>query len=130
MPSNQRIYVDLDLNFIANPITGDISKNVGNQAVIGAVQNLLLTNHHERPFNPDIGANITKLLFENLTTLTSAALTKEITNTIQNFEPRVTLTSVTVTANYDQNGFDVLLTFFINNNSNPISVSMFLERIQ
>jgi len=129
MPNNIRRYVDLDLNFAANPFGGDVSMNVGDQAVIGSVLNLLLTNHYERPFHPEIGANITKLLFENITSLTANALQREITNTIENYEPRVLLSVVTVTANPDQNGFDVALEFFINNNANPISIALFLERI-
>ncbi len=124
-----RQYTDLDINMVANPITGDISKNVGTQAVIGSIRNLLLTNHYERPFHPDIGANITKLLFQNLTSLTANALQKEIRNTIQNYEPRVTISALTVTANPDSNGFDVEMDFFINNNASPISIALFLERI-
>lgn len=124
-----RIYTDLDLNFVANPITGDVSKNVGTQAIIGSVRNLLLTNHYERPFHPDIGANITKLLFENITSLTANALQREITNTIGNYEPRVTITSLTVTTNPDQNGYDVEMDFYINNSASPVSIALFLERI-
>lgn len=124
-----RKYIDLDLNFVANPITGDISKNIETQAVIGSVRNLLLTNHYERPFHPDIGANITKLLFENATSLTANALQKEIKNVITNYEPRVTITNLIVTMSLDQNGFDVEMDFFINNNSSPVSIALFLERI-
>lgn len=124
-----RVWIDLDINMIVNPITGDISKNVGTQAVIGSIRNLLLTNHYERPFHPDIGANITKLLFENLTSLTASALQREIRNTIQNYEPRVKISTLTVTVNPDTNGFDVEMDFFINNNASPVSIALFLERI-
>lgn len=124
-----RKYSDLDLHFIPNPVSGDISRNIETQAVIGSVRNLLLTNHYERPFHPDIGANITKLLFENATSLTANALQKEIRNVITNYEPRVTITNLIVTMNLDQNGFDVEMDFFINNNSSPVSITLFLERI-
>lgn len=125
-----RTYSDLDLNFQSNPITGDVSKNTGNLAVINALRYLLLTNHFDVPFSPSIGANITRLLFENADEFTAAALQKEITNTINNYEPRVSLTSVAVQANIQQNGFNVALTFFINNQVAPVTINMFLQRIQ
>ncbi len=122
-------YVDLDLNFIPNPVTGDISKNVGNKAVINAVQNLVLTNFYERPFHPDIGSNCYKLLFEPMTSTTANAIQREIGNVIKNYEPRVTVNTITVTADYDNNGFNVEIEFYINNSTVPVAVAFFLERI-
>lgn len=125
-----RTFVDLDLNFQANPITGDVSKNVGNLAVINALRYLLQTNHYETPFMPSVGANITKLLFENADELTAQALQKEITNTITNYEKRVSISSISVIADYALNGFQVELTIFILNSLNPVTVNLFLKRIQ
>lgn len=124
-----RTYSDLDLNFQANPITGDVSKNVGNLAVINALRYLLLTNHYEMHFNPSIGGNITKLLFEPANEFTAAALQREIINIITNYEKRVSISSVGVNPNIMTNGFDVNLTFFINNQVAPVSINMFLKRI-
>lgn len=124
-----RQFSDLDLNFNANPITGDCTINTGNLAVINAVRYLLQTNHYEVPFIPDQGANITKLLFEPATILTAAALKKEITNSINNYEPRVSIDSLTVTPVPIQNLFQVQLTVFILNSASPVNISMFLQRI-
>lgn len=124
-----RTFVDLDLNFNSNPITGDVTKNVGDLAVINALKYLLQTNHYETPFDPSIGANITKLLFENADALTAQALQKEITNTITNYEKRISIQSITVIADPNNNGFQVGLVVFILNNVNPTTVSLFLQRI-
>lgn len=129
MALNGRVYKDLDLNFIINPVTGDISKNVGDKAVIGSVSNILQTNHFERLFHPEKGANITKLLFEPLLPLTAQALQKEIKSTINNEEPRVTVYYISVTVNDQENGYNIVLEFFIDNNPAPVAISTFLERI-
>ena len=57
-----RQYSDLDLNFTIHPVKKDINRNLGERAVINSVKNLILTNHYERPFQPNIGSNIRKLL--------------------------------------------------------------------
>lgn len=124
-----RTYIDLDLNFIPNPITGDISKNVGDKAVIGSVTNILQTNHYERPFHPEKGANITKLLFEPLGALSANALKKEIENTIKNEETRVTIYYISVTVNTEENGYNIVLEFFIDNNPAPVAITTFLEKL-
>jgi phage baseplate assembly protein W len=104
-----RKYSDLDLNFTIHPIKKDINKHVEEMAVINALKNLILTNHYERPFQPDLGSNVRRLLFENLDVVTAAALEQEIFQTIKNYEPRVELIDVIVSPNYDQNEFNVTI---------------------
>ena len=125
-----RNFVDLDLNFLSNPISGDVSKNTGNLAVINALRYLLQTNHYETPFNPSIAANITRLLFENADDTTAQALRNEIQNVIQNYEKRAQVQNITVIADLNNNGFQVDLTCFILNSINPITINLFLRRIQ
>lgn len=129
MPIKARQYRDLNLAFTINPITGDISRNVGDAAVIGSVSNILQTNHFERLFHPEKGANITKLLFEPLGSLSANALQKEIENTITNEEPRITIYFLSVTVNSNEDGYDILLEFFVDNNPNPVAIKSFLERL-
>jgi hypothetical protein len=123
-----RNYSDLDLNFTIHPIRKDVNKHVGEMAVINALKNLLLTNHYEKPFMPEYGSNVRKLLFENLDIITAAALEKEITQTIQNFEPRVEVINLSVTPKFDENSFQVELLFNILNRTEPVSISFLLER--
>ena len=61
---SSRVYKDLNLNFTANPITGDVATVTDVNAVKRSVRNLLLTNHYDKPFHPEIGSNVTSLLFE------------------------------------------------------------------
>jgi phage baseplate assembly protein W len=125
-----RQYSDLDLNFTIHPVKKDINRNIGEMAVINSVKNLILTNHYERPFQPNIGSNVRRLLFESLDNITATSIESEIRQTILNYEPRVNLSKLNVVADYDNNGFKVLMEFFIANRTTPITINFFLERIR
>ena len=130
MATLTNIYADLDLTFAAQPVTGDVSLVLDGRAVINSVRNLLLTNFYERPWQTNLGSNLTGLLFEPVSSITQNIIAKEIENTIKNFEPRVTLNFVNVTANYDETGYNVTLNFYIGNYTEPTQVTLFLERIR
>ena len=125
-----RTFKDLDLNFNIHPVKKDINTHSNEYAIINSVKNLVLTNHYERPFQPEIGSNIRKLLFENLDSVTAARIEREIQETIDNFEPRVRTSRVTAIAAPDENGYKLELEFFVINNSSPITINFFLERIR
>jgi len=125
-----RDFKDLDLNFNIHPIRKDISKSIGPMAVVNSIKNLILTNHYERPFQPDIGSNVRRLLFENLDNITATTIKDEIERTILNYEPRATVKTINVTADYENNGFKVYLEFFIVNQTAPIIINFLLERIR
>lgn len=123
-------YSDLDLNFLANPTTGDVIKKIGAEAVKRSVRNLILTNFYDRPFQHYIGSNVNKLLFENISPLTTINLKDAIVEVIKNFEPRVKLTNVTVQDDIDRNGYNVQLNYIILNKEEPVITSLFLERLR
>lgn len=128
MARNTRTYTDLDLNFIASPSTGDIAKRYDENAIKQSVKNLILTNHYERLFHPEIGSQVSSLLFEPADPMLKAMLEQAITNTINNHEPRVRLISVEVNMNPDNNAVYVSITFRILNTEQPITVNMILQR--
>ena len=128
--NSTRSFKDLDLNFTIHPIRKDINTHKNEYAIINSVKNLVLTNHYERPFQPENGSNIRRLLFENVDTVTAAQIEREITETVENFESRVQVSKVTAAADPDNNGYKVTLEFFVINNANPITINFFLERIR
>jgi phage baseplate assembly protein W len=125
-----RNFIDLDLNFMIHPIRKDINTHKAEYAVINSVKNLILTNHFERPFQPEVGSNIRRLLFENVDVILAAQLEREIEETINNFEPRVQVSSIIATPAVDENGYKVIMEFFVINNPDPIKINFFLERIR
>ena len=127
---SERTYRDLDLSFNIHPVKKDISKHLNEYAVINSVKNLISTNFFERPFRPQIGSGLRSLLFENVDPIISAQIERAIQETITNYEPRVEISDVFVTAYPDENRYNVTMTFFIINNPNPITIDFFLERIR
>jgi phage baseplate assembly protein W len=125
-----REFKDLDLNFNIHPVRKDINKHVGNMAVINSIKNLVSLNEGEKFFNPDIGGNIRRLLFENIDEITARNIEKEIQFIIANYEPRVIqpIDQVLVTPNFDQNSFNVRIQFRIQNVSDPLIVSFQLSQ--
>lgn len=131
MPQNiyQR-YSDLNLSFIANPVKKDIGILYDFDAVKASVMNLVLTKHYERPFHSEIGCNVTAMLFENITSITALSIQRSITDVIQNFEPRAKLQSVVVTENYNEDGYNVNITFYVLNITQVQNISFFLQRLR
>ena len=125
-----RTFKDLDLNFTSHPVRKDVNKYTNEYAVINSVKNLILTNHYERPFRPEIGSNIRRMLFENVDTVMAAQIEREIEETIVNFEPRVRVSKVIAVPAPDENKYNIELQFFIINSPEPITIKFFLERIR
>jgi phage baseplate assembly protein W len=89
-----------------------------------------LTNHYERPFRPDIGSNVRRILFENMDAISATTLQNEIIQTIKNYEPRINVSKLVVSPDYENNGFTVYMEFFVINRTTPITINFFLERIR
>lgn len=124
------VFKDLDLNFTAHPVKKDVSKNLNEMAIINSVKNLVLTNHYERPFQPEIGSNVRKLLFENVDNFIASQLESALEETVTNFEPRVQISKITAVPSPDENRYNIQMEFFIINQTNPISIRFFLERVR
>jgi phage baseplate assembly protein W len=125
-----RDFRDLDLSFNIHPVRKDVNVHKSERAVINSIKNLVLTNHYERPFQPELGSNIRRLLFENVDSVMAAQIEREIEETIENFEPRAQVSKVTAIAAPDENKYNIVLEFFVINNPNPITINFFLERIR
>lgn len=128
--SRQTDYSDLDLDFMAHPTTGDIVKKKGTEAIKRSLRNLILTNFYDRPFNHSIGSNAQRLLFENANQLTANFLSDAIREVIRKFEPRIILLGLDTIFDYDNNGYNVTITYSIINRPEPLITTIFLERIR
>lgn len=124
------VYQDFPFDFTAHPIRKDLVLKSNADAVIRSILNLIRTNHYEVPFHPEIGCNVRKLLFENVSDFTARDISRFIQETIENFEPRATIQSLIVTPNEDENLYNVSLRVFIETISNPLTVDFILERVR
>ena len=128
--STSRQYKDLDLNFLIHPVRKDINKHKDEMAVINSIKNLMMTNHYERPFQPDLGSNVRRLLFENLDKITAISMDREIRQVVQNYEPRAQIKTLDILPDVDNNGFSVRMEFYIMNMTDPVTINFFLERVR
>ena len=92
-------YSDIDFNFSLNPISDDVGKKNDNNAIKQSIRNLILMRRYDNPFHPDISSQVPEQLFSNITSATSAMLQRAITYTLENFEPRIIVESVSVDTN-------------------------------
>ena len=128
---NSRQYTDLDLFFGRKSVSKDINKVTDIQAVKRSIRNLVLTNHYEKPFHPEIGSGVRGILFEPMTPLTAYVLTRKIEDVIKNFEPRVRLIGVNARPNLDRNEYECTIEFFVvNAPTELVELTIFLERLR
>ena len=126
-----QIYKDLNLNFTKHPIRKDVTPLTGAAAVKRSVRNLVQYGHFEKPFHPEIGSGIRDLLFENMTPFTANTLARKIEDVITNFEPRALLPGVEVIPRFDENQYEVIVEFYIQNApSEIVDLTFTLERIR
>lgn len=91
----QVIFSDLTNNLGMHPVTGNITRLINRDAVKQSVRNIVLTNRGERLYKPNLGADIRKLLFENIVTDSDIFLIKDkIKSSIETYEPRVEIVSI------------------------------------
>jgi phage baseplate assembly protein W len=128
---NVRQYTDLDLFFSKKSTSKDISKVTDIQAVKRSIRNLVLTNHYEKPFHPEIGSGVRDILFEPMTPLTAHILTRKIEDVIENFEPRAKLIGVRAQPKLDRNEYEVTIEFLVvNAPTELVDLTVFLERLR
>ena len=128
---NARQYTDLDLFFGRKSVSKDINKVTDVQAVKRSIRNLVLTNHYEKPFHPEIGSGVRGILFEPMTHITAHVLTRKIEDVIENFEPRARLISVRATPNLDRNEYECTIEFYVvNTPTELVDLTVFLERLR
>ena len=124
-------YVDLDLFFGRKSSNSDIQELTNIKAVKRSIRNLILTNHYEKPFHPEIGSGVRDMLFENMTPTTSILLAKKIEDVILNFEPRARLVGVRAEPILDRNTYEVTIEFYVvNQPTELVDLSVMLERLR
>ena len=101
------------MSFKVSPLTSDLIANKNETAIARSIRNLILTVPGERPFNPELGSEVSRLLFNPMDDITTDSLREQISNTINNFEPRVNLRQVVVQPNFDVGEYDISIRYDI-----------------
>ena len=106
-------FKDVSASFQVSALNYDLISLKNESAIARSIRNLVLTTPGERPFNQDLGSNVSKSVFENMDNISATIIRDEIENTINNFEPRVRLIDVDVKPNFDNSEFDVTVQYEI-----------------
>ena len=108
-----RGFKDISMSFQVNPITDDIIGVKNDTAIARSIRNLVLTTPGERFFNESLGSEVSQVLFDTLDDISAAVIRDEIEQTIIRFEPRVKLSDVKVEPDFDNNEFNVTVSYNI-----------------
>ena len=128
---NVRQYTDLDLFFGKKSSNSDVQEITDVKAVKRSIRNLVLLNHYEKPFHPEIASGVRDMLFELMTPVTATILARKIEDVINNYEPRARLISVTALPNLDRNEYEVSIEFFVvNQPTELVELTIMLERVR
>jgi len=106
-------FKDISAIFEVNPLNDDLIVLKNANAIARSIRNLIFTNRGDKPFNPFLGSRVNEMLFDPMDQISSVSLKSEIERTINSFEPRVNLDKVTVTPNYDENQYDIVIKYQI-----------------
>lgn len=124
------LFSDFGVDLQAHPVKKDLTRLTNEAAVKRSILNILLTNYHERFYQPYLGANLRQMLFEPATPDTLANIKQYIITAISKFEPRVRITSITTSLSQDENQVYVNMVFTLINNSAPITFNFILNRVR
>ena len=106
-------FKDISMTFQANPLNDDLIGLKNANAIARSLRNIVFTLPGEKFFDENFGSRITESLFENIDEITATIIIDEIRQSIINYEPRVSLINVEAFPDYDNNTFDVNITYEI-----------------
>ena len=126
--SDKDSFADLDLNFTAHPVTEDIVAKKDANAIRQSVKNILLTNHYERPFKPNFGANLRGMLFEANDPLMGHRIKESIVNALSILEPRIGRIAVDIVQR--DNSVDVRVAYVIMGSASYQELEFSVSRVR
>lgn len=127
--ARDRVYRDLDLSFEARP-SGDLYIKKDAAAVKQAIKTLILTNRFERPFQPNLGADLSQLLFELNNTDIAQDIKEQIKAAIQTYEPRAEVLGIQTTPLVDTNEVQVTIVFNLVNTEEQVTLTVNVSRLR
>jgi hypothetical protein len=128
--AENKIFSDLDLNFIPNPHSGDLAPKVNQEAIKRAVRHAFQMNAFDIPFNPTVKSSLKHYLFEQNNQLTRAALVEDLKWLLTKIEPRVEAQDIVVDAPKNTAGFDITVTYKIKSMNQIDSFNFIVEKIR
>ena len=124
--ANSKAFKDIDLSFMPHPVSGDVRVLKNEDAVKRAVRNLVQTIDGERPFQSNLGTDVSRSLFDFVDYGTASVITQQIFDVLRGFEDRIANTLVRVDPRPDENTFEVFISYDIVGQSFPTQAFDFM----
>ena len=127
-----RAFKDINLSFKRHPVTNDVVTIRDEDAIKRSVRNIIFTILGEQPFEPEFGSIINEALFELNTDLNEIRISDEIKNSLENYEPRISGISVSVSVYPDSNEMNCTVQYDITGLPVPpqeVNVLLFPARV-
>lgn len=128
--TTQTYFADFYNNFSMNSKSGQVNQIINEDSVRQAIKNLVLTDRGERFFQPTVGGDIRRSLFEPFNEFTADDLRENISLTISQNEERVADLDVRVEADLDNNAYNVTIYFTTKNNTTVNQLDLTLVRVR
>ena len=106
-------YKDVGMSFKSNPLNDDLIGLKNESAIARSIRNIVFTLPGEKFFDPNFGSDISQSLFENIDEISAVTIREEIEYSIKTYEPRVNLLEVESIPNFDNNEYNVVITYEI-----------------
>ena len=123
-------FTDFNTSLAVHPVNGDLSLKNDFDAVKQSIKNIVMTDKLERPMQPHIGCDIRRSLFENFSPQTVMMAKQQITEAIEQFEPRANLINLQASPDEDNNLLNISIVFSLINNEREENLSLVLERVR
>lgn len=90
--------------------TNDLQVDYDLKAITNSLKNLFNTRPGQRFLFPKYGLDLNQFLFEPITNVNAQDIGERIVRSVEEFEPRVSVTNCRVIPKYDDNQYDISLT--------------------
>ena len=101
------------MTFQVNPLNSDLIGLKNENAIARSVRNIVFTLPGEKFFDEQFGSRISASLFENIDDISAGLIVDEIKQSLNNYEPRIELIDVEAFPDFDNNSYDVIITYNI-----------------
>jgi len=126
----RELYSDILSDLNPHPQTGDIVRYINENAVKRSLRNLVQTNFGERLFQPTLGGNISRFLFEPMDSITATSIKEHVIQTIENYEPRCKLIGVDVIPRTQTDAYIINVNYMIINSQIAQQTTITLYRVR
>lgn len=123
-------YADFHKDLTLSPVNFDLSRKIDEDSIKESIRNIVMTNRGERLFQPNIGCDIRRMLFENFTPDMVVTAKEMISNAITSFEPRAELIDVDIITAIDSNSLEVIIVYSIINRQEPLTLVITLDKVR